>query len=182
MDKNKIKSAIEKKRKKNFGISLWWRRNGYKVMRIILWFVWVPLCFHERYSDIKRKNFIEDPVKTKRRIDKVFPKIVANYCNDENVILIILGTDFDSYGDFSTEDFTNKRVVGKRTKKYFELLTYEQREKMIIDYTIDGYDKKILSCWQDWNDAEKLFGWETNWKKNFCKAVVFYVPNRVNHE
>lgn len=178
MDKAKIKSVIEKKHKKNKSILLWWHRNGHKIMRVILWFVWIPLCLYERHSNIKKKNFIENPIKTKKWIDKVFPKMVAHYCNDEDAILIILGTDPDSYGDFSINDFTNKSIVGKQAKKYFELLTFEQREKMIVDYTIDGYEKMLLSCWQDWSKAEQQFGWDTNWNKDFCKAVVFYDSNR----
>ena len=177
MNRNKIDFALKKKERREHGIRAWLRKNDYKIMRVVLWFVWLPMYAYDKRRDKKRKEFIEDPLKTKKWLDKVFAKIVSFYCSDSKVILIMLGSDSNLYADFCTEDFTKKYAVGRKAGRYFLQLTREQREEMIKNYVIDGYTKVYLQNWIDWDKIAQKFGWETNWNKDYDKAVVFYVDD-----
>lgn len=177
VDKHKIDAALKKKERRKHGIRSWGRKNGYKIMRVILWFVWLPMYAYNKWRDKKRKEFVENPLKTKKWLDKVFLKMVSYYCSDSKVILIMLGNDSDFCADFCTEDFVKKYVVGRRAKRYFEQLTRKQREEMIKNYVIDGYTKVYLQNWVDWDKIAQKLGWETNWAKDRDKAVVFYAED-----
>lgn len=175
MNKDKIILEINKKDSR---LAAWWHKNDYKVMRVVLWFIWIPMWLHRKYVFRKKKQFVEIPSKTKKWLDKVFHKMVAHYCNEAEEILIVLGSDRENCGDFSTNDFANYNGIGKRAKKYFELLTSEQRQQMIMGYDIEGYEKKLLLCRSDWEEIEQQLGWDTNWNEDYCKAVVFYDNNK----
>lgn len=174
MNKKRIDAAV-RKRKHQKRFEVWWNKNGYKVGRIFLWFIWIPTVIGERIQENKKSRFIENPIETKRWLDKVFPKMVAHYCTDEdNTILIMLGRDYEDYGDFSSESFTHSPAINKRTQRYFRLLTPKQREKMIIDYEIYGYNKILISNWQEWDKVTNMFNWYPNQHKDYCRAVIFY--------
>lgn len=83
--------------------------------------------------------------------------MVGYYYSDATTIIVVLGysTEF-----LCTEDFVDSWIVGNRFARYFLMLTFEQREQMIMDYEIGGYEKKLLSNWQDYD-----------------KAVMFYIAD-----
>ena len=183
MNKNTINSAIQKRERQQHGFKHWWHINGYKVMCVVLWFIWLPMLAHEKYKEHHRKNFVENSAKTQKLLDKVFPKMVSHYCGDGKVIIVMLGSDFENYANFCTEDFHSSYALPKRVRNYFSLLTSEQLKRMMVDYEIDGYEKRIVTCWQDWDEITKMFGWAENWNKDYDKAVVFYDPEKVvQHE
>lgn len=174
MNREQIELAIYKKENPSKIVS-WWRKNNYKVLRVMLWYIYIPMMIHEKIVNRRIKNFSENKTKTRKYLDKAFPKIVAHYCPDISCILIVLGFDPNNNGDFCTEDFKRGYVIGKKAAKYFSLLTIEQRKQMIIDYQIDGYKKMMLTNWQDWSKAEQKFNWPPNWGKDYDKGVVFYI-------
>ncbi len=176
MNKKQLETKVQKWRFL-LKIKAWWVNNGDKILSIILWFVYIPMIIYEKIADRIKKNFQENRLKTKKWLDKVFPKIAAYYCTDISHILVILGRVTNCYGDFCTEDFRNRYAVGKRAAKYFELLSVQQREQMIIDYEIGGYKKMMLMNWQDWCKAERKFILPPNYNKDYDKGVVFYISD-----
>ena len=177
MNKKKIERAATKNK-----YSVWLGKYGYIVKHIVLWFIWIPICLYEKLVDRKRKAFIEKPNKTKRLLDKVFPKMVVHYCSDINVILIMFGYHDGMYADFCTHDFTRSRSLSKRQRQYFAHLSDERIKQLIADYEIDGYEKMVLSSGQDWDIAAEKFEWETNCNKDIDRAVVFYSVEKYGHD
>ena len=178
LNRKQIESELQKKNNPS-KIVIWWRKNNYIVFRVILWYIFIPMWVHEKIENRRIEKFTEDKAKTRKYLDRAFPKIVRYYCSDASAILIILGFNAVNSGDFSTEDFKRGYVVGQKAARYFSMLTIEQRKQMIIDYEIDGYKKMMLTNWQDWSKAEREFDWTENWNKDYDKGVVFYVSDDV---
>lgn len=175
--KEKIERAAEEKERQNRGFRSWWRKNGYKVCRVVLFPIWICVLCKEKYAKYRSEHFTEDVSKTKRYIDKAIPKLVKHYVEDPSCILISFGS-FGYYGDFSTEDFKNKFVVGHRIAQYFYDIGYYRRRDMLLDYDIDGYEKMVIDNWIKWDKAVEMFGWEPNYDKDKDKAVVFYLKEK----
>ena len=175
-NKKRIDAAVRQRERQKYGFGAWWNKNGYKVMRIILWFIWIPILLYEKYINRKRKSFVENSQTTKKWLNKTFPKIVACYCDDPSVIMIMLTGYGECYADIDPDTFCRCHCISKRARKYFRLLSHEQREQMILDYEIDGYKKIIVSHWQDWDKVINFFNWEDyyNYNKDYDKAVIFY--------
>lgn len=174
MNKEKIDGVI-KKREHHKRFSRWWDNNGYKIMRVVFWFIWIPMFLHEKYINRKRTSFVKNPKKTKKLFDKAFPKLVAAHCSDPNIIVIGLLDYGEFYGndDIFTGYLFSDNCLSKKVKRYFKALSPERREQLFLEYEIKGYKKIILSQDQDWEKAAKLFDWSIGYSEPY-KAVIFY--------
>ena len=174
MNKKKI-DAVIKKREQRKRFSTWWNNNSYKVMRVIFWFIWIPMLLHEKYINRQRTSFVENPEKTKKLFDKAFPKLVASHYSDPSVIVVGLA----DYGEYYANDdiFTgylfSDSCLSKKAKRYFKALSSERREQLFLDYEIEGYKKIIISQDQDWERAAKFFDWSLSYSEPY-KAIIFY--------
>lgn len=175
MNKEKIDTAIKKRKRREHGFGVWWDRNGYKVMRVVLWFIWIPLLLYETCINLSRKRkFVENPEKTKKLFDKAFPKIIAEHYDDPSVIVVMFINSDEWFEDVSIGDFCYDSCLSKRIKKYFKSLPDWRIEQLLLDCEIDGYNKIIVSQYQDWNKVVKFFDWSPYFHAEHDKAVIFY--------
>lgn len=153
---------------------MWWIKNGYKVMRVLLWYIWVPAVLYSKLKALRSRRFVENPKRTKRIFDRIFPKLVSKHCESNDIILISLGRDDFYFCDFTSDSIADKYQVGKHASKYFNKLTSERRKIIISNYNIDGYGKELLDSSLKWSCAEEYFGLGHNYYGDSHKAVLFY--------
>ena len=124
---------------------------------------------------VKDNNFYENPKVTQLLLEKAFPKMVAHYCEDDNVICVGLGyiEEDEGFCDFSVDDFTSSKVLNKKTRKYFQDMSSYGREQMMLKFFIDGYRKVVVNTSEKWHELSEQFGWCENWYADTEKAVVF---------
>lgn len=173
---NNIEKQFQKQdRKKNNALRKWWRKNDYKVLRVLLFYIWIPCWAYDKIKDARYENLTYSNATTKKYLDKVMPKLVAHYEENPNTILFSDADDFGgiTFRDLSFSSFMKKHF--KKESKYFSKFNRLIKKYIIEEYQIDGYKKIVLDNWMDWNKAKEKFGWyHTPYNANYVKGIVFY--------
>lgn len=177
--KNKIIKEKQKiDRKRNNKIRKWWKKNNYKVIRVILFPIWIYAILEEKYkksqhAKIKKCQDIK-PI-FKKYLDKVMPFMVAHYCENAKQILISSACDM---GDINFSNFCSSTIQKKysRIENFFAIHYKGLKEYILSEYQIEGYKKMILDNYRTWNEAKEKFDWgDTPFNVDYCKGVVFYI-------
>lgn len=170
----RIDREVKKKEKKKTGIHSWYRRNEYKIWRVVLFPIYLSLLAREKWRNYRRKHCTENAEKTKKYLDIAFPKLISQCAEDPYCFLVNLNY-LDDYGDFSKLDFYKSYYVGKHISNYFSQDIFcGKMDEILLDYEISGYTKVVLDNWIKWRHAEKAFGWGENYNADYQKSILFY--------
>ena len=173
----KIRKEAEKKKRMTF--RKWWNKNGYKVIRVILWPVWLSYILKEKYKDKSYDALAFSKETCKKYLDKVMPKMVACYNEDHSEILI---SNADDMGGIQFSCFF-RNCKNKKMSKFFRKFDVELRQYILEEYTIDGYEKMVLDNWTLWEKAEKKFGWwGTPYNSDYAKGALFYKKEAIKND
>lgn len=168
---DKLIKAKEKHDKKH-PIKSWWRKNGYKIMRVILFPIWISYEIKTRLKDKWYKELEFSPEVCKAYLDKVLPGMVAHYCEDAKCFLI---SNTDDMGDIQFCYFWQSSQINKKYESFFLKFTRLCEEYILNNYQIDGYQKMVLLNYSDWKQAAKKFDWNgTPYRSDYVKGVIFY--------
>ena len=166
--KERIQIEFEKKNKMT--LSKWWDKNGYKIMRVILFPIYLIVLLNEKRKDAAYKSLEYTDEKCKRYLDKVMPKMVARHCEDANEILI---SSCDDMGDIEFSDF--RRCKNKKAARFFLRFSQKVKEYILEEYVIEGYKKMVLNNWTHWEKAKEKFDWGgTPCNQDYAVGVIFY--------
>jgi len=171
MNDSLIKAKAKKDKKRP--IRDWWRKNDYKVFRVILFPVYFVSLFSERHKDktYEQMEFSSDVCK--KYLDKVLPNMVAHYCEDAKNFLI---SSTDDMGDLEFHDFWGSYNKNKKSSRFFLKFDNQFRDYIMNEYQIDGYQKMTLTNWTHWDKAKEKFDWGgTPYNSDYAKGVIFYV-------
>lgn len=149
----------------------WWHNNGYKICRILLFWIWIPMWCYEKIQNKHYQSMKYSDKKTKKYLDKVLPQI------------IVAPDMFVFYNEYSFDgmNFYPKLFALSKPKKigvYFHRFKKEVERYIIYQYQIVGYCKVITSTCADWIRIKKKFIWyNVPRKANDITGVVFYKKN-----
>ena len=157
----------------------WWRKNSYKVWRVVLFPVWICVLALDKYKHYRYKSLTFSEEYCKKCIDKILPKFVIHYNEDPQCILI---SDCDDFGYIMFVDlcgihnYCYAEKHGCKKEIRFTRKFVEQTRKYIIEkYEINGYNKMVLTNYKEWNEAAKKFDWGgVPYNCDHCVGVVFY--------
>ena len=171
--KNKIEKQVAKKqRKEKSKLRKWWRNNDYKVWRVLLFWIWVPMLVLGKREHRKFKTMRYSEEATQKYLDKVLPYLVSHWREESNCFL------FTDAGDFGGIQFRALMSLPRRYRKqerYFIKFYQEVKAFIVRTYQVDGYDKFKILTYSDWQVAEKKFDWGgTPYHDDVAKGVVFY--------
>ena len=136
-----------KTHKEKSKFSKWWDKNGYKVMRIILFPIWIVVWLKEKYNNKKIKNCKWSEKRAKEFCDKYLPIFCSK--TDEGFYFYNNG-----YG------FSSKRLKHK-DRLFASCYKYKILDYIVKNYAIDGYMKENLS--------DMVYG---NYEVNFIKKPL----------
>lgn len=170
---NKIEKQVAKKqRKENNKLLKWWSRNSYKVWRVLLFWVWIPIMLFDKTKDQQYKAMKYREETTKKYLDKVLPYLVSHWDEDPNCFL------FTTYSDMGGVNFRALMSLRRRYRKqerYFIKFYEEVKAYIVRTYEIDGYEKFPILTSADWYAAKEKFDWGgTPYHDDIAKGVVFY--------
>ena len=166
--KNKIQKENEKKNKMT--LSKWWNKNGYKIIRVILWPAWLFVVIKEKCHKKAYSELVFTNSTCKKYIDAVMPEMVRRHNNLHEEILI---SNADDMGAIEFVHFYHSK--NKKANTYFLKFFNEVKEYILTEYVIDGYDKMIIDNYTHWYEAQRRFNWDsTPNSKDFAKGVIFY--------
>ena len=140
----------------------WWRKNDYKVWRVVLFPIWICVYVYDKYKDYRYKSLTFSEEYCKKCIDKILPKLVAYYNEDPKCILI---SNCNDYGYIMFEDlcgiFSNyaEKHGCKKEIRFTSKFSDLTKKYIIEEHEIDGYNKMVLTNYKEWSDAAKKFDW-----------------------
>ena len=173
---NSIEKQFKKRdKKRDSALRSWWRKNDFKVARVLLFFIWIPYMIYKNIKDNSYNNLTFDTALTKRYLDRVLPKMAAQYEEDSNLILFHDSDDFGGINFYwnMCSDWMAKNF--RKETRYFRKFNREVKAYIVQEYIINGYEKLVLDNWIDWDRAKEKFGWGgTPYNKDYAKGVVFY--------
>lgn len=171
--KNKIEKQVAKKqRKESNKLRKWWSRNDYKVWRVLLFWLWIPIMLFNKKKDKQYETMKYSEERTKKYLDKVLPYLVSYWCDDHSCFL------FTTAGDMGDINFKALMRLPRRYRKqerYFTKFYEEVKAYIVRTYEIDGYEKFSILTYSDWQAAKEKFDWGgTPYHDDIAKGVVFY--------
>lgn len=170
---NKIERQVAKQqRKENSKLRKWWRNNDYKVWRVLLFWIWIPIVLFGLSEDQQFKKMQYSDEKTKKYLDKVLPYLVSRWGEESNCFLI---TDAGDMGGVNFKSLMNLPNRYRKQERYFIKFYQEVKAYIVRTYQVDGYEKFPILTYSDWQDAKEKFDWGgTPYNDDIAKGVVFY--------
>ena len=171
--KNKIEKQVAKQqRREKSKLRKWWRRNDYKVWRVLLFWLWIPIVLSGKIDDKRYQAIQYSNETTKKYLNKVLPYLVTYWKEYPNCFLI---TDAGDMGGISFKALQCLPNRYRKQKRYFIKFYKEVIAYIVRTYEIDGYDKFTIMTSTDWSAAKAKFDWGgVPYYDEYAKGVVFY--------
>ena len=169
-----LSKESKKKSIKNGKIGSWWRKNDYKVYRVILFYLWIPVWLFDKYKERRYSSLEFSEEYCKKCLDKILPKLITYHNEDPDCFLI---SDYDDYGYIEFSDLYRNYYPTKKCKREKEFLSKfsaKTRAYVIEKYEIDGYKKIVANTGSELISMAEKFGWERPYVYTNRTCVVFY--------
>lgn len=138
MNKEVVK-AMQKKDNKS-KIRIWWRKNNYKVLRVILFPVWFALLF----NDWRNKRLEWDETRANEILNYYIPR-AAKWDEEEKCFYYFdngLGWNFS----------LAKRYLKRRDYRFWKKWSFRIPQFLRQKFELEGFIKKDNSYWHDETD------------------------------
>lgn len=142
----KKEKAEEKKKKPSF--RKWWNKNGYKVMRIIFFPIWIYTVIQK-----KIKKYLNNRQKwNEQRANKILSYYVPKRSEwDEEEKAFYFFDNGYGWGKLAN------RYLKRKDRRFFKVNHIELREYLINDFELEGFEKKWGDCSSGWTELEFKF-------------------------
>ena len=113
----------------------WWNKNGYKVMRVLLFYIWIPSLIIDK---LKAKNYIKDYNNGEISVDwlkKFCDKYLPGICDK---------TENGYYFFNNGYGFSGYRFIKRRDRKIASIHRSSLLYYIVDKYEIEGYTKDVI--------------------------------------
>ena len=146
MNKEIIKAMNRKEKKHTF--KKWWNKNGYKVMRVIFFPLWIYSIISNKVTDkIIRKNEWNE-LTAKEILDYYIPRRCEWDAENNELYFFDNGYGW-SYG-------YSKRHLKRKHRNFWKhncgWCGGKIRHFLINDFELEGFTKEALQCDSDWTE------------------------------
>ena len=141
MGEIKMNSEIIKamnKKKKIHSIHNWWFKNGYKVLRIVFFPIWVILIIHEKIINWLNSRQSWNEERAKKILDYYIPR-KSDWDNEEKTFYF-----FDNglgWGNIA------KQYLKRKDYRFWNINHYKIRSYLIQDFQLEGFIKEKGDCY-----------------------------------
>lgn len=131
--------AIEEKQK-NHPFRKWWRKHGYKVMRVILFPVWIFIMVNEKIYN----NIEWDEARVNKILNYYIPQ--ESDWNPKEKAFHFFDNGYGWNLCYAKKHL--KRKDRRFWKKFASFGGGEIKEYLIEDFELEGFEKEIVSTWE----------------------------------
>ena len=142
MNKEIIK-AMNRKEKKVSSLRKWWNKNGYKVMRVVLFPIWWSYCLKEKISSYlySREAWSEE------RADEVLSYYIPRKAEwDESKQEFYF---FDN--GLGWEMKYHRKKIKRRDRRWWRIYAYgwggKVRTYLIDKFELEGFEKEVINTY-----------------------------------
>ncbi len=143
MNKEVIK-AMKNRTTKREMIMKWWYKNGYKVMRVVLFPIWFAICIKERIG-----NHLNNKQKwNEEKADEILNYYVPRYArwNEEEKEFYFFDNGYGWYIGIA------KRHLKRKDRRFWKVNNYRIRNYLIKNFELEGFTKEILLDSDGWTE------------------------------
>ena len=138
-----ITKAIERK-KKSHPIRNWWRKNSYKIFRVLFFYIWIPILLKEKITNYLNSQEIWSEERAKTILDYYVPNYAEWDEKDQSFYFFDNGCGWSWY--FA------KKIVKREDRRFWELYYYKIRSYLINTFELEGFTKEIGNCSEGWTE------------------------------
>lgn len=145
MNKEVIKAMNKKEEKETTikKIKKWWNKNGYKILRVILFPVWGCVVVKEKYNQwiVKKNKWNEE--RAKEILDYYVPR--SSEWNEETKSFYL----FDNGYGWGSK-YNIKKYINRKDRNFWKVncgtFGSNMRKFLIDKYELEWFNKKTLDC------------------------------------
>ncbi len=139
-----IMKAMNSTQKENT-IKKWWGKNGYKVMRVILFPVWFAEVANKKYNSYMNKKQVWDEQRADEILSYYIPR-VAEFNKEDNSFYF-----FDN-----GMGWNRKKYIKRRDRRFWKVNVGwwggKIRTHLIEKFELEGFTKEVGQCWDGWTE------------------------------
>lgn len=147
MNKEVIK-AMNKKETKVSSLRKWWNKNGYKVMRVILFPIWIGIVLKDKIEDYLNSKCRWSDERANEILSYYIPRKAKWDAEDKSFYFFDNG-----YGWLMN---LAKRFLKRKDRRFWNLYSGwaggKIRSYLINDFELEGFEKEIGCCDDGWTE------------------------------
>ena len=144
MNKEIIK-AMNKKETKIEKIRKWWNKNDYKVMRVILFPIWIATIIRDKVENKLNARQVWNEEKANEILNYYIPR--KSEWNEENKTFWF----FDN--GYGWDWYLAKRNIKLKDKRFWNCNKYNIRKYLTESFELEGFTKIVLETRQ-WTELQ----------------------------
>ena len=146
MNAEVIKIMNKKEKKQNF--RKWWRKNGYKVLRVVLFPIWIGEIIQEKIKAYLYSREVWSEERVKEILDYYIPHTSDWDANDKDLYFFNNGYGWSIH--FAKKYL--KRKDRRWWKKHCGWSGGDIRRYLIDKYELEGFTKEVRDCNGSWTE------------------------------
>jgi hypothetical protein len=140
--------AMNRKETKISKFRKWWRKNDYKVYRVILFPIWIASLLGAKFTKWLNSRQAWSDERAKEILDYYIPRR-ANWDAEEQEFYF-----FDNGFGWSLN--SAKRYLKRKDRRFWRVnCTWggKMRSYLINDFELEGFTKEVGNCWDGWTEV-----------------------------
>ena len=142
-----IVKAMNRKEKKHT-IRKWWNKNGYKVLRVVLFPIWIVAITYEKIIDWLNYRNSWNEERAKEILNYYIPRR-AEWDKENNEFYF-----FDNGYGWSI--YYAKRYLKRKDRRFWRVNSgawgYKMRSYLINEFELEGFTKEVGNCDDGWTE------------------------------
>lgn len=139
---SEIIKAMNKKEKTR-PIRKWWFKNGYKVLRIIFFPIWIILIIHEKIIKWLNSRQFWNEERAKKILDYYIPR-KSDWNNEDKTFYF-----FDNGLGWG---IIAKKYLKRKDYRFWNINHCRIRSYLIQDFELEGFTKEKGECSEGWTE------------------------------
>ena len=140
---NEVIKAMNKKEKKHT-IRKWWNKNGYKVMRIIFFPIWIATLVEEKITKWLNSRNACNEERANQILNYYVPRR-AEWDNEDKTFYF-----FDN--GYGWGLYNAKRYLKRKDRRFWKVNQFDIRRYLINDFELEGFTKEKGDCSNNWTE------------------------------
>ena len=142
---NEIIKAMNKKPRKESDLEKWWRKNSYKVWRVVLFPIWIYV-----WSRDKIKTYLNSrTVWSESRANEILGYYIPHCArwNNENKTFYYFNNGYGWSMGFA------KKHLKLKDRRFWNLYaSWRIRNYLINNFELEGFTKEVGNCYDGWTE------------------------------
>ena len=143
-----IVKAMNKKPKEKSKLRKWWNKNGYKVLRVVLFPIWIIAITYEKIINWLNYRNSWNKERAKEILSYYIPR-TSEWDKENNEFYF-----FDNGYGWSI--YHAKRHLKRKDRRFWRVNSgawgYKTRTYLINEFELEGFTKKIGNCDDGWTE------------------------------